>query len=70
VQPELAENGFHRESHRIPVAVFLLFKHHWLHHREPAGSAFARSLLLLLVSLGFLYGLARYLKKTPILRAE
>jgi protein-S-isoprenylcysteine O-methyltransferase Ste14 len=54
----------------ISGAILLLFKHHWLLHRELSASVFARTLLVLLLGLGFLYGLARYLKKAQILRAE
>lgn len=51
-------------------AILLMLKHHWLHQQAPTASPFIASLLICLVTISFLYGLARYLKKMQILRAE
>ena len=52
-------------------AILLMLKNYWVGHDiHPAPSWVIGTLLALLAFLTFLYGLARYLKKTQILRAD
>ena len=51
-------------------ALLLVLKHYWFDQKDATGPVLVGTLLTCLVSVSLLYGLARYLKKAQVLRAE